>query len=134
MRAITSTRSAQIWRGSYAAHTVGSMVRDTTSRRERRRASRSRPASAPESRCVMDRAPPPEFGEHLVGRYEERVLLQQAADYHHRVGSHDVHHHAPAKLGEIVRSRDGVVVLGQNVVQPRLVLDDVLDAGPVLER
>src|ERR1043166_2842562 len=131
-RQITSTRSAQIWGGSYAAQTVGSIVSATTSRSERRNAARSRSRSAPESRWTIGRAPPPELGEHSVRRYEKRVPLQQPPDDHHRVRSHDVHHHAPAKLGEIVRSRDGVVVLWKNVVQPRLVLDDVFDAGRVL--
>src|SRR5688572_24482889 len=104
-----------------------------TSRSERRSSTPSRPGSGPESGTVMDRAAPAKLSEHFVWRYEERVLLQQPPDDDHGVGSHDVHHNAPAKLGEIVRSRDGVVVLRENEVQPCFVFDDVLDARTILE-
>ena len=38
------------------------------------------------------------------------------------------------KLGQIVSSANGVVVFRQDVVQPGLVLHEVLHAGPVLQR
>src|SRR5688572_21580139 len=110
MRATTSTKSTQIWRGSYPAQTVGSIVSATRSRSERRSSARSLPCVRGagvrgELLCVIDRLPPaPQLGEHFVRRNEEWVLLQQPSDDHHRVRSHDVHHDACAKLGEIVRS------------------------------
>jgi hypothetical protein len=75
-----------------------------------------------------------DLAQHLVGRHEERVLLQDAADDHHRVCAHDVHDDFCTKLVQIVGSTHGVVVFGQDVVEPRFVFDDVVDAGSILER
>jgi hypothetical protein len=75
-----------------------------------------------------------QFTQHLVGRHEERILLQDAANNHHRVCPHDVHHHVGPKLGQIVGSAHCVVVLGEDVVQAGFVLHDVLDTGTILER
>ena len=60
--------------------------------------------------------------------------MQNPTDDDHRVGSEDVHHDACAKLGEIVGSYDGVTVAWQEEVEPRLVLDEIVDARTVLER
>jgi hypothetical protein len=49
------------------------------------------------------------------------------------VGSHDVHDDVAAKLGEIVRSNNGVVIFRQDEIEPSLVLDDVLDSRTVLK-
>jgi hypothetical protein len=42
----------------------------------------------------------PQLREELVRRHEEWIRLQQPTDDHHRVGAHDVHNYARAKLGE----------------------------------
>ena len=57
-----------------------------------------------------------QFPQELIRRYEERVLLEDAADDNHRVRTHDVDDDLPAKLGEIVYSYDGVFISGQNIV------------------
>jgi hypothetical protein len=46
----------------------------------------------------------------FVWRYVEGVLLKDAADNNHRMCAHDVDYDLPAKLGEIVRSYNGVFV------------------------
>ena len=42
--------------------------------------------------------------EKLVSGNEERVLLQDPADAHHRVRPHDVHGHARTECRQIVRA------------------------------
>ncbi len=71
--------------------------------------------------------------QELIRRYEERVLLEDAADDNHRVGAHDVDDDLPAKLGEIVYSYDRVLIPGQNIVQLRLILHQVINPGPVFQ-
>ena len=73
-----------------------------------------------------------QFTQHFVGGYEERILLQDAADNDHGMCSHDVHHHVGAKLGQIIGSAHRIVVLGENVVQAGFVLYDVFDARTIL--
>jgi hypothetical protein len=72
--------------------------------------------------------------QELIRRDEEWVLLEDSADDDHRMGPHDVDHDLPAKLGEIVRSSDRVPVPRQQVVQPCFVLEQVIDARPILQR
>ena len=60
--------------------------------------------------------------QELIRRHKEGVLLEDAANDDHRMGPHNVNDDIPAKLGEIVRSDDRVWILGQNIVQPRLML------------
>ena len=72
--------------------------------------------------------------QEFIRRNEERVLLEDSADDDHRVGPHDVDDDLPAKLGEIVDSYDRVLISRQNVVQSRLVLHQIVDARPILER
>jgi hypothetical protein len=72
--------------------------------------------------------------QEFVRRNEERVLLEDAADDNHRVGPHDVDDDLPANLGEIVDSYDRVLISRQNIVQSRLVLDQIVNARPIFER
>ena len=72
--------------------------------------------------------------QEFVRRNEERVLLEDAADDDHRVGPHDVDNDLPAKLGEIVDSYDRVLVARQNIVQSRLVFNQIVDSRPIFER
>ena len=74
-----------------------------------------------------------QFPQEFIRWYEERVLLKHAADDDHRVRPHDVYDDLPAKLGEIVYSYDRVFIPRQNVVQPRLIFHQVIDARPVLQ-
>src|SRR5262245_53642119 len=48
--------------------------------------------------------------QELLRGYEERVLVEDAADDEHRMGTHDVNDNPSAKLGEIVGSDDRVMV------------------------
>ena len=58
----------------------------------------------------------PQFPQHLVGRYEKRILFEGTADNHHRVCPQDIHDHVGTKLVQIVSSANGVVVFRQEVV------------------
>ena len=71
--------------------------------------------------------------QELIGRNKEGVLLEDAADDDHRVGPHNVHNDIPAKLGEIVYSYDRVFIPGQQIVQPRLVLHQVINPRPIFQ-
>ena len=72
--------------------------------------------------------------QELVRRNKEWVLLEDSADDDHRMGPHNVNDDTPAKLGEIVYSYDRVFIPGQNIVQPGLVLHQVVDARSIFER
>src|SRR3990172_12607637 len=75
-----------------------------------------------------------QLAQELLGRDEERVLLQDSPDDGHRVCPKNVHDDSAAKLGGVVCSNDGVLVPWKQVVELRLVLDEIVDARPVLER
>src|SRR5918992_3603247 len=93
-----------------------------------------RSSPSPESgRC--DCAPAltvPQLAQKLVRGDEERVLLEDAAEDNHRVSPHDVDDDIGPELGEIVHADDRVsIVAGQKIVQPGLVLDQVIHARSV---
>src|SRR2546425_3582403 len=71
--------------------------------------------------------------QELIRRDEEWVLLEDSADDDHRMGPHDVDHDLPAKLGEIVDSYDRIFIPRQYVVQPCLVLHEIINAWAVLQ-
>ena len=64
----------------------------------------------------MTRSPFPQLAQEFVGRHEERVVLEDAADDDHRVRAQDVHDDIGTEPGQIVGSADGIVVLGQDEV------------------
>src|SRR6266508_5122147 len=68
-----------------------------------------------------------QLAQELVGRNEERILLQDPPDDGHRVCSKNVYDDPAAKLGGVVRSNHRILVSWQQVVEPRLVLDKVID-------
>src|SRR5712671_6022016 len=74
-----------------------------------------------------------QLAQELIRRNEEGVLLERSADDNHRMRPHDVDNDFPAKLGEMVRSSDRIAVPRQQVVQPRLVLEQVVDARAILQ-
>ena len=74
-----------------------------------------------------------QLGQELIGRNKEWVLLQNTANDDHGMGTHDVNDYVPAKLGEIICSYQRVLITRQNIVQPGLVLHQVIDPRPVFE-
>jgi hypothetical protein len=74
-----------------------------------------------------------EFAQELVWWYEERVLLEDPADDHHRVGPEDVQHDPAAEFVEIKRAHDKVVVLGQEIIDPSFILQEILNPRTVSE-
>ena len=71
--------------------------------------------------------------QELIRRHKEWILLEDAANDDHRMGPHNVNNDVPAKLGEIVRSYDRVGIPGQKIVQPRLVLHQVIHTWSVFQ-
>src|SRR5207245_4915014 len=71
--------------------------------------------------------------QELIRQNKEGVLLQDATNDDHRMGPHNVHDNIPAKLGEIVYSYDWVFISGQQIVQPRLVLHQVINTRAVFQ-
>lgn len=118
-------------------HTAGSVETATKSRTQRRRSFTSSVVGLVDDMAWLSTPTtisPVQLPQHLVGRDEEGVLLEDAPDNDHRVGPHDVHDYFGTEPGQIVSSAHGVVVLGQDVIEPGFVLHDVLNAGPVLQR
>jgi hypothetical protein len=68
----------------------------------------------------------PQFEEKLIGRNEERVLLKNAADNYDWVRPHDVHNHSCSKFEQIVRTDHRIVILGKNIIEACLVLQQVV--------
>src|SRR5947209_2344255 len=83
---------------------------------------------------LVDRAPLSDLEQQLVRRNEERVLLKQPADNHDWMRAQGVHNHARAKFCQIISADHCIVVLGNHVVDPRLELDEVVDAWQVDKR
>ncbi len=82
----------------------------------------------------MHGVPFTQLPQEFVGRNEERVLLEDSPDDNHRVGPHDINDNLPAKLGEIVDSYNRVPIARQDIVQSCLVLNQIIDAGPIFKR
>src|SRR5260370_12286558 len=74
-----------------------------------------------------------QFPQELIWRNKEWVLLDNAPNDDHGVGAHNVNYDVPAKPGEVVRAYDRVFILRQNIVQPRLVLEEIVNSGLVSE-
>ena len=47
--------------------------------------------------------------------------------------AHNVDNDVPAKLGEVVRSYDGIFIPGQNIVQPCLIFDEIVDSWKIFQ-
>ena len=74
------------------------------------------------------------FPEKLIRSNKKRILAQHAAHDRHRVGAQDVHQDAAAKLGGVIQSYDGIAIPRQDVVQASLILHQIVDPGPILQR
>src|SRR5438132_6137880 len=77
--------------------------------------------------------PAAEFQKKLVGRDKEWILMESPADDRHRMSTQDVHHQASAELREIVAAYEWIGMAGREVVDPGLVLDQVIDTRSILE-
>src|SRR6266566_1861634 len=63
--------------------------------------------------------------QELLRRNEEGILLQHAAEDHHRMSSQHAHDNVPAEPGEVVGADDRVAVAQMHQVEPRLVFEQV---------
>ena len=75
----------------------------------------------------------PDLLEKLLRRHKERVLIQASADNGDRVCAQNVDCEAPVQEASIIRANHGMVVAIQHIVCPRLLLDPVVQVGPVFE-
>src|SRR5579863_8581093 len=67
-------------------------------------------------------------------RNEKGILLQHAAEDHHRMSPQDIHENVPAEPGEVVGADDRVAIALVHQVEPRLVFDQVAYAFVILQR
>jgi hypothetical protein len=74
------------------------------------------------------------FTQEFVRRDIEGVLLKDAADDDHRVGSHDVDHLVAAKLLEMIGANDHVLVTKPNIIYARLELNDIVNMRLIFNR
>lgn len=59
--------------------------------------------------------------------------MENPADDRHRMGTQDVHQQAGAELRQVVAANEWIGMAGREVVDPGLVLDQVIDAWTILE-
>jgi hypothetical protein len=74
-----------------------------------------------------------QFAQEFIRWHEEGIDLQDPTNNHHWMGAEDIHNDPCAKLGEIVCSYNCIIVLRQDIVQPGLVLDQVIDPWSILQ-
>src|SRR5882672_5487398 len=67
-----------------------------------------------------------QFMQKLVRWHIERVLPENSTDDDLRMCPHNIHHHGGTELCHIVCADRGHVVVRQEIVEPRLVFDDVV--------
>src|SRR6266851_7195425 len=72
--------------------------------------------------------------QELLRRNEEGILLQHAAEDHHRMSPQDAHDNVSAEPGEVVGADDRVAVAPVHQVEPRLVFDQVTHPFVILQR
>ena len=75
-----------------------------------------------------------QFEQEFLWRNEEWILLQDAADQHHRMRTHDVHHRVTAELRRSYTQIDHIVVATPHVVYTRFELDEIVDVRPAFCR
>src|SRR5271168_355999 len=85
-------------------------------------------------RTTSTSSPLAKFSQELIRRYKEGILLKDAADDNHGMGSHDVNHRVPPKTTEMVSADDRVVVAKPYVVDTRLELNHVIDMRSIFNR
>src|SRR5713101_7867848 len=72
--------------------------------------------------------------QELLRRNEEGILLQHAAEDHHRMSPQDAHNNVSAEPGEVVGPDDRVAVALVHQVEPRFVFDQVTHPFVILKR
>ena len=85
-------------------------------------------------RIIPTSSPLAKFSQELIRRHKERILLKDATDDNHGMGSHDVNDRVTSKTTEMVSTDDRVVVTKPHVVYTRLELNHVIDMGSIFNR
>lgn len=65
--------------------------------------------------------------QELLRRYEERIVLESAADDDQRVCAHDVDHRVSAEFRKGVGADDRILVATPNIIYPRFKLNQIVD-------
>src|SRR5438128_4495699 len=134
---IASSTASGISAASRPLHTAGNARIAMRSRSWLRRVAVSLAGSSEElllSGVVSTASPCAQLTQEFIGWNEEGVLLQSASDHGHGVSAEDVHDDACAKLGEIVDSENGILVLREDVVEARFVLHQIIHARSIFQR
>jgi hypothetical protein len=72
-------------------------------------------------------APLAKLTQKYLGRYKERIVIENAADNDHGMRPHNVHYRVSAKLAKMVGADDGVVVVTPYVIYPRFELNNIVN-------
>ena len=65
--------------------------------------------------------------QELPRRHEERIVLENAADYDQRMRAHDVNHNVSAEFRKAVGADDRIIVATPHIIDPRFKLDQIVD-------
>src|SRR5258707_13873049 len=60
-------------------------------------------------------------------RYEERIVLENAADDDQRMGAHDVNHGVSAEFRKAVGADDRIIVATPHIIDPGFKLNQIVD-------
>jgi hypothetical protein len=65
--------------------------------------------------------------QELLRGYEERIVLENAADDDQRVRAHDINHRVSAESRKMVRADDRIIVAAPHIIDPRFKLNQIVD-------
>src|SRR5215467_2701099 len=138
----TSTSVLTICDGSLSAHMAGRATRLTTSLTQRfRRCTSCAGSSSRASKLDRRRgcrslpgSPFAKLRQKLRGRHKEGIVLEDAANNHHRVCPKDVNHVVSTEFPEIVGADDRVLVTVPHFVDTRFELHNIVNVRSVFHR
>jgi hypothetical protein len=65
--------------------------------------------------------------QELPRRYEERIVLENAADDDQRMRAHDINHSVPVEFRKAVGADDRIIVATPHIIDPRFKLNQIVD-------
>src|SRR5258708_38908105 len=70
--------------------------------------------------------------QELPRRYEERIVLENAADDDQRMRAHDINHSVPVEFRKAVGADDRIIVATPHIIDPRFNLNHMVDMRPTV--
>src|SRR5258708_9765523 len=65
--------------------------------------------------------------QELPRRYEERIVLENAADDDQRMRAHDINHSVPVEFRKAVGADHRIIVATPHIIDPRFKLNQIVD-------